>query len=94
MTVLPLSAILDENEIIPAGSQIQAEIQARNVVLPVDQDFTVTQVLEFMNAISPSLDGKYIAKVSTDLYRVIKAENPEVFIDGPFTHTKEELRYV
>lgn len=88
------SQLVGDEHIVKAGSQIEAKIQDRNVVLPVDMDFTAPQILNFMNTLSPSLNGKYIAEVSTDLYRVISEGQQEDEIEwhGPFTITEEEMK--
>jgi hypothetical protein len=68
---LLLAIVLSNKEVIPAGSTVQAHVQGAKVILPVDEDFTVSQVLEYMNKISPSLDAQYIVKLKDGGYAVV-----------------------
>lgn len=68
---LLLAMGLDSNETIPAGSTIQVHIKGTKVILPVDHDYTVEQVLAYMNTLSPSLDAKHIVKLSNGEYAVV-----------------------
>ena len=64
---------MQNEEMIPAGSSVEVEIQSKTVVLPIDKNHQVIEVLRYLYLISPSLPMLGLKKKEgTKLYVAVR----------------------
>ena len=64
--------VMENEEMVPAGSSVEVEIQNKTVVLPIDKSHQVIEVLRYLYLISPSLPMLGLKKKEgTKLYAAV-----------------------